>query len=303
MAKIGLGKGIDAVFGDNNFTQMRNETPVEAQIIKSSSAAEIRSLPIDMLVPNPYQPRKEFDPQALEELASSIREHGVVEPIIVSASTDGSHYIVGGERRTRAARLAGFTEIPAIVKKFSREQMLEIALIENIQREDLNALEEAHAYRQLMELGNLAQDEVAKRVGKNRSTIANALRLLKLPEDMQASLSSGQISAGHARAILSVSNTQDQRILFARITGSALSVREAERQAAELNGESRPIKTAKGREKLASRNADIISLEQRFLDALGTKVEIKGTISKGSILIDYYSQDDLERLYSLICSR
>ncbi len=300
MAKIGLGKGIDAVFGDNDFTQNLQEERLSRE--KPSSNAEVLMLPVSVLVPNPFQPRKEFDPASLEELAASIREHGIVEPIIVSLSTDGSYYIVGGERRTRAAKMLGLTEVPAIVKNFTREQMLEIALIENIQREDLNALEEAHAYRQLMELANLGQEEVAKRVGKNRSTVANALRLLKLPEDMQASLASGLISAGHARAILSVSNSQDQRVLFARITGSSLSVREAERQASELNGEIRPIKTAKkGAKNLPPRSADIISLEQRFLDALGTKVSIKGNLSSGFIQIEYYSQDDLDRLYTLIC--
>ena len=299
MAKIGLGKGIDAVFGDNDYSQTQISPAVEAAQISSSSVLMIA---IDKLVPNPYQPRKEFDAEALGELASSIREHGVVEPIIVSASNDGTYYIVGGERRTRASKLAGFTEIPAIVKKFTREQMLEIALIENIQREDLNALEEAHAYRQLMELANLGQEEVAKRVGKKRSTVANALRLLKLPEDMQASLSSGIISAGHARAVLSVSNPQDQRILFARITGSSLSVREAERQAGELNGDVRPIKTGSKKDKIPNRSADIISIEQRFLDALGTKVTIKGSLSQGIIQIDYYSQEDLDRLYTIICN-
>lgn len=302
MAKIGLGKGIDAVFGDNDYSQNQREAP-DLSAVHSSSNSSVLMLSVDTLVPNPYQPRKEFDAAALDELAASIREHGVVEPIIVSSSSDGVFYIVGGERRTRAAKLAGLNEIPAIVKNFTREQMLEIALIENIQREDLNALEEAHAYRQLMELANLGQEEVAKRVGKNRSTVANALRLLKLPEDMQASLSSGLISAGHARAILSVSNPQDQRILFARITGSALSVREAERQAGELNGDVRPIKnTSKNRDKLPNRSADIISLEQRFLDTLGTKVTIKGSLAQGSIQIDYYSQDDLDRLYSIICN-
>jgi len=302
VAKIGLGKGIDAVFGDNDYSQNQREAP-DLSAVHSSPNSSVLMLSVDTLVPNPYQPRKEFDAAALDELAASIREHGVVEPIIVSSSSDGVFYIVGGERRTRAAKLAGLNEIPAIVKNFTREQMLEIALIENIQREDLNALEEAHAYRQLMELANLGQEEVAKRVGKNRSTVANALRLLKLPEDMQASLSSGLISAGHARAILSVSNPQDQRILFARITGSALSVREAERQAGELNGDVRPIKnTSKNRDKLPNRSADIISLEQRFLDTLGTKVTIKGSLTQGSIQIDYYSQDDLDRLYSIICN-
>lgn len=305
MAKLGLGKGIDAVFGDNDFTTAQikpSDVHFGQGSSSSNSTGDMTMLGIDLLVPNPYQPRKEFDKEALEELASSIRDHGIVEPIIVSSSIDGKYYIVGGERRTRAAKIAGLQEVPVVIRNFTKEQMLEIAIIENIQREDLNALEEARAYHQLMEMGNLSQEEAAKRVGKKRSTVANALRLLKLPEDMQSSLSSGQITAGHARAILSVLNPQDQRILFARITGSSLSVRETERQAGELNGDVRPIKTGKkSLAKQTTRCADIISLEQRFIDVLGTKVLLKGSLESGSIQIDYFSQDDLDRLYSLIC--
>ena len=175
-------------------------------------------------------------------------------------------------------------------------------MIENIQREDLNPLEEALAYQQLMEMGNLSQEEVSKRVGKNRSTVANSLRLLKLPEDMQRSLSEGKISAGHARAILSVVNATDQRILFAKITGSELSVREAERLASEMNGTYKPSEKSskKSSTPVETRDPDLVSVEQKLIELLGTKVSIKGNLERGSIVIEYFSADDLDRVYTLI---
>lgn len=157
-----------------------------------------------LLKPNPHQPRTEFDEEKLSELAESIREHGIIESIVVEDAGDGSFYIIAGERRTRAARIAGLEKVPVTLRKFSEQKKLEIALIENIQRDDLNDIEEAQAYYKLMELGGLTQEQVAVRVGKNRATVANAIRLLKLPEDMQNALAKGAITAGHARAILSV---------------------------------------------------------------------------------------------------
>ena len=218
-----LGRGLDSLMDDNEPQFTVASEPVDF------SKETIIQVDVDKVKANPYQPRKEFSEEELSELAESIKEHGIIEPIIVTRSSDGSDnfVIVGGERRTRAARLAGLSKIPAVVKEYNEQQMLEIALIENIQRSDLNALEEAMAYQQLMLMANLSQEEVAKRVGKNRSTVANSVRLLKLPPDMQRSLAEGKISAGHARAILSVVNPSDQQILFARIIGSGLSVRDA----------------------------------------------------------------------------
>ena len=309
MAKVGLGKGIDAVFGDNDFTSNNSpndfhtqkdfDNKAEGKRVLSEGETILTELDASLLLPNPYQPRKEFDQLALEELASSIREHGIVEPVIVSQSTDGNYYIVGGERRVRAAKIAGLEKVPVCIKQYSKEAMLEIAIIENIQREDLNALEEALAYNELMLMGNLNQEEVASRVGKSRSAVANALRLLKLPEDMKKALGQAEISAGHARAILSVINPQDQRVLFARIIGSNLSVRDAEQMAQSLNGKGIVPQKAKA-QKTETQDPDLLAFEEQFREKLGTKVKIKGDFEKGSIEISYFSSEDLEHLYSLI---
>ena len=253
------------------------------------------------LKPNPHQPRTTFSEEQLNELADSIREHGVLQPVTIEDAKDGSFYIIAGERRTRASLIVGLEKIPVQLKKYSDEKKLEIALIENIQRADLNAIEEAQAYYKLMELSGLTQDDVAKRVGKQRSTVANALRLLKLPEDMQDSLTNGQISAGHARAILSVDSPANQRTLFGKIVGETLSVRKAEELAKSLN-EGRIVKkdkpTASSTED--NRDPDIIALEQKFINALGTKVSLKGNLNRGSLVIDFFSRTDLDRIYDIL---
>lgn len=253
-----------------------------------------------LLKPNPHQPRTVFVQEQLEELAESIKEHGVVQSIIIEDAGNGEFYIIAGERRTRASILAGLTKVPVQLRQFSDEKKLEVALIENIQRADLNPLEEAQAYYNLMQLGGLSQDEVAKRVGKKRSTVANAVRLLKLPEDIQASVSNGQISAGHARALLSIINPADQRILFGRIVGSALSVREAEQFANDLNNGSRAAKPQNTAKPIVPKDPDIVAIEQEFITSLGTKVSLKGNLNRGSLVIDYFSRQDLDRLYDIL---
>lgn len=298
MAKIGgLGKGLGALMNeaenevDSSFSVAQTAAPV--------SGGEVL-IDIDKLQPNPQQPRTEFDPEALQELAESIKENGVIQPILVEEAENGMYYIIAGERRTRASKIAGLKQVPVRIKSYSEEKKLEIALIENIQRENLNPLEEALAYKKLMEMTQITQDDVASRVGKKRSTVANALRLLKLPEDMQTSLADGKITAGHARALLSVPNSTEQRILFGKIMGQGLSVREAERLASEINGTVPAApKTAKPKPE-EKRNPDLVNIEQQFIEALGTKVVLKGDLEKGSIQIDYFNKDDLDRLYSII---
>ncbi|MGP1475381.1 MAG: ParB/RepB/Spo0J family partition protein [Treponema sp.] len=251
-----------------------------------------------LLKPNPHQPRSEFDAKSLDELADSIREHGILEPIVIEQADEG-FYIIMGERRTRAAKIAGLEKVPVRLGKYDEQKRLELALIENIQRADLNPIEEALAYYNLMQMSDLSQDEVAKRVGKKRPTVANALRLLKLPEDMQKSLIDLQITAGHARALLSVNNPADQRILFGKIVGSALSVREAEALAADYNNGGRA--SGKKVKKINIRkDPDIAEIEQKFIEIFGTKVILKGNIDKGTIQIDYFSRQDLDRLYNVI---
>lgn len=298
MAKtgLGLGKGLGALL-----SEAEHETGNNASVVNVVQNGGDTLLDITKLQPNPHQPRTEFDQDALEELANSIREHGVIQPVLVEKVDENVYYIIAGERRTRAARLAGLKEIPVRVKNFSEERKLEVALIENIQREDLNPLEEAVAYKKLMEMSSITQEEVARRVGKNRSTVANALRLLKLPEDMQNSLSKDDITAGHARALLSITNPSDQRILFGRIIGQGLSVREAEKQAIELNNGSRVTTTSKTNVKSQDiKDPDIVNLEQQLIEVLGTKVSLKGSFDKGSIQIEYFNKEDLDRVFSLI---
>jgi len=305
VAKVsGLGRGLNALLDDSE----QDTTDRAGKTQSSGKAGSELFIDPTLLKPNPHQPRREFNEEALKELADSIREHGIIQPIIAEEVGDGTYYIIAGERRTRAARIAGLSTVPIILKKYSEERKLEIALIENIQRENLNPIEEAEAYHQLMTLGNLSQEEAAARVGKNRSTVANALRLLKLPDDIRSSLSSGQITPGHARAILSIMNPADQRILFGRVVGNGISVREAERMATELNNGSRAGKessSSSNKKKTTedpTKGIEIRTIEQKFIDTLGTKVAVKGSLDRGTIEVSYFSRDDLDRLYELFNS-
>lgn len=289
MSKKALGKGIDALI------QQVDEPQATAQ------QSEVSRIPLRLIEPNPRQPRHDFDEEALQELADSIKQQGVIQPIIVEKSAQG-YTVIAGERRCRAARMAGLSEVPVIIRSFSEEEKLEIALIENVQREDLNPLDEARAYRHLMESNELNQESLAQKIGKKRSTVANSVRLLKLPEDMQESVANGELSSGHARAILSVVNPADQRILYQRILSEDLSVREAERQAAGFN---KGIRSSEKDEKKKKKGETPVSpevqeIEQKFLDALGTKVSLKGSVNRGKIEISYYSKEDLERIYEII---
>lgn len=287
MSKKALGKGIDALLSIGGDVESGSQKQSELEVS------------IDKLIPNPDQPRKAFNQDALQELADSIKEQGIIQPIIVEDGQDGSFLIIAGERRYRAAKLAGVLSVPVLVRSFSTEQKLEIALIENIQREDLNPIEEAQAYKQLIDSLELSQDTLSKRIGKKRSTIANSLRLLKLSNEMQQALVDGSLSAGHARAILSVVNPADQMILFSRIINDGLSVRNAEEMSSELNKGLRGEKAKK--EKLSKKqDPEIQQIEQKLIDILGTKVQLKGSLKAGKIEISYYSMDDLERVYELL---
>ncbi len=214
---------------------------------------------------------------------------------------DGSFVIVAGERRVRAARLAGLERVPVVVRQFTANEKLEIALIENVQREDLSPLEEARAYKRLMELGALNQEQVALKVGKDRSTIANTVRLLKLPSDAQAALEDGSITAGHARAILALVSVSDQPVLLRRMIDRGLSVRQAEEMAAAMNRGKKSERARPAGEKAMTRAApDVQDLERRLIEKLGTKVEVKGTAQKGKIEISYFSDEDLERILQIL---
>ena len=291
VSKKALGEGLDALFGGIADGEQNVDN---SNLIKTVALDKIRA--------KKDQPRKIFDEEALIELADSIKEIGIIQPILVSKN-DNFYEIITGERRFRAATLAGLNEVPVIITKYSREEELEIALIENIQREDLKPIEEAEAYKHLIETLDINQDELAKKIGKNRSTIANCIRLLKLEPDMKEAINKGNISSGHARAILSVLNPADQRILFNRIIANGLSVRETEKQAAELNkGIRLKVKDTKPKTGENS-NFELLKLEQNFIEAFGTKVKIKGGFDKGKIEISYFSKDDLDRLYEIITGK
>ena len=317
--KPGLGHGLDVLLGEAEHQAQNDSEPSVDQIQSAPKASLKRSaksanipdaietdengtLWVDpnLLKPNPHQPRQVFDEAELKELSDSIAEHGIVQPIIIEDAGDGTFYIIAGERRTRAAKIVGLKKVPVQLRKFSDEKKLEVALIENVQRSNLNPIEEAQAYYELMKVGGLNQDEVAQKVGKGRPTVANALRLLKLPEDMQNSLIVGQITSGHARALLSVENPADQRVLFGKIIASNLSVRQAEAQAASLNDGGRASKSSAKKDGARVRDPDIISIEQKFMETLGTKVSLNGGLEKGQLVIDYFSRADLDRLYQTI---
>jgi ParB family chromosome partitioning protein len=303
-----LGRGLNALLQDadlNTAAELRpNGAPLPDGIEQRENGALFVAL--DLLKPNPKQPRSDFDDEALAELAESIKENGVIQPVVIEVGDDGNFYIIAGERRTRAARLAGLEKVPVTLKSISEDKRLEMALIENIQRENLNPIEEAQAYNQLMESGSLSQDDVAWRVGKKRSTGANALRLLKLPDDMQSALMTGKITAGHARSILAVDDPKEQRIFFARLLATGMSVRDAEQYVADLNSPDRRADTNSKKAAPDSgtgpvrRDPNLVSMEQRLIEFLGTKVSLKGTFDRGSVTIEYFTAAELDRLYVLL---
>ena len=298
--KRGLGKGIAALLPDEAEPAERTPKTAVSETGQERSKKQGEVLiPIDKLKPNPGQPRKIFNAGELDELASSIKQQGIIQPIIAEDAGDGTYTIIAGERRTRAARLAGLAEVPAILRNYSEEKRMVVSLVENIQRSNLNPIEEASAYKRIIELEGLAQDELAVRVGKNRATVANALRLLKLSPEMQESLQNGGISAGHARAVLSLAGAKAQEALFQEILKKGLSVRDAEKRAAAMGGQSKKTKDTP----LRKRVAELSAMEEKFIKCLGTKVAVKGDLNKGSIVIDYYSMEDLDRLYEILAGK
>lgn len=309
--KFGLGAGLDALMRDAEIdnepkTETESGAEVSAPFRNSSLPAGIEQdengrlwVSPDLLKPNPHQPRSEFDEEKLRELADSIAETGVIQPVTIEDAKDGTFYIIAGERRTRASKMAGLEKIPVQLSAYSEQKKLEVALIENIQRADLNPIEEAGAYYKLMELGGLKQEEVAQKVGKNRATVANSIRLLKLPEDIQSAIVQGTITAGHARALLMVKDKMNMQILFGKIVGQKLSVHQAEVMAGELNNPSEKSQKTSAKS-VSPRDPDLIDAETKFIEKLGTKVQIKGGYEKGTVEISYYSKSDFDRLFELI---
>jgi len=285
-----LGKGLKALFPD---AIIDDET-------REDGVGRIEMIPVENLVPNKFQPRRDFDEQKLKELADSIKEHGVIQPIVVRTLEGDKYEIVAGERRWRACRMLGIGSIPAVIKEYTSRQLTEIALIENIQREDLNPLEEAHAYDILIREFSFTQEELAKRIGKSRPFVANMLRLLQLEKEVQAMIEEKKLSAGHARALLGVKG-KEQIKLAEKIVKEGLSVRQTEELVRErIEKKKEPKEERKETKNLKKEKpAYIEEAEEKLTEVLGTKVKIQGK-SKGKIVIEYYSEEELERLLELM---
>lgn len=278
MSRRGLGRGLGALIPEADVADREN----------------VQELEIDLISPNPRQPRKVFDEGKLDELACSIKEHGVVQPIVVRRR-DAGYEIVAGERRWRAAKVAGLKRIPALVREFSEAEVMEIALIENLQREDLNPLEEAEAYRLLMEECHLTQDELARRLGKSRPQISNTLRLLQLPASVQEGIRSGRISMGHAKVLLSVPESARQSALAERVAAEGLSVRQLEEVVKSREAPGPRAGRSKGRRK-AELSAELWDVERRLGERFGTPVKIEWSGAKGKVEITFFGEEGLERV-------
>ncbi len=281
----GLGKGLGALIPSGE--------PVPG----------IRQVHIDAIMPNPRQPRSSFDADALEELAASIREMGLIQPLIVQQSTDTQdpgqpprYQLIAGERRWRAARLAGLQHVEVIVKEASPQEMLELALVENIQRADLNPLEEANAYHQLAQEFGMTQERIAERVGRSRASVANTMRLVRLPEEIRQGLLDSRISEGHARALLMLDDHEEQSLAYRAAIKKQLSVRQTEELVRRLKRSTGDTKRQR------SRSPETVRLEQEFRDSLGTKVNLYRSSKGGKLVIHFYSEDDLQVLYERLIS-
>lgn len=279
---MALGKGLQSLIPQQKRQSIHKETG-------TATADRVWHIPLSEITPNTEQPRKQFDHQDLEDLVASIKEHGILQPIVVTETTGGGYELIAGERRYRAAQIAGLPTVPAMVRQASQKEKLELALIENIQRQNLNPIEEAFAYRRLIDEFHLTQEAAAARVGKNRSTVANMLRLLDLPEVIQKALIDGQISTGKAKALLSLREPREQLAVFASMTGSsATTVRDVESLVAKKGTQSR-----KG---LVRRDPNVRAQEELMEERLGSRVHIAQKGDKGTITIFYHSQEELKRL-------
>lgn len=278
--KKGLGRGLDALISSTDALE--------------SSFESVLELKINDVEPNSGQPRKVFDQEKLLALSESIRDHGIVQPIIVRK--DGTRYIiVAGERRWRAAKLAGLKTIPAVVKEMSSREEMEIALIENLQREDLNPIEEAEAYQRLLDEHSMTQEDVSRLVGKSRASVANSVRLLSLAKEIQDMLSDGRLTSGHARTLITVGNQKRQQELAEQIVDKGLNVRETEKLA------SQELKRATSAKKIEKKdNVELVSVLENLRSIFGTKIDLKRGKDKGKIVIEYYSKEEFDRIIDML---
>lgn len=290
MIKKGLGRGLESLFAMYD-EEAEQSSPANSQ---RSVSKDINSVDLNVIYPNPNQPRKNFDEEALKELASSIKIHGIIQPLVLNDNGDGTYLIIAGERRYRAAKLAGLKSVPVIIKNYTDKQIKEISIIENLQREDLNPIEAARAIKQLMEEYKLTQEAVSERIGKSRSNIANTLRLLSLYPEVLDMIEKGLLSAGHARALVVVDNHLDQIKLANQTVKEKWNVRDLERAVKKLNHPN--SKTRPKSEQSLELKELLVSMQR----VMGTKVCAIGDDNKGRIYIDYYSRDDLDRISDMI---
>jgi ParB family chromosome partitioning protein len=274
--RSGLGKGLDALIPTGQKT--------------SGAEGGIAQVPIDLIQRNPRQPREKFDLEELENLAASIREHGVIQPLVVSPGKNGIYVLIAGERRLQAARKAGLKTVPVVIRQATDQQLLELALIENIQRADLNAIEEAEAYQHLAKEFKLSHETIAERVGKSRVAVTNTLRLLDASAAVKQALVDGRITEGHARALLALGSAKAQENLLNQVVNLDLSVRQTEALASKLSG-----KKPSGKRRTGS-SADVTDVERRLRSSLGTKVTLKHGKKGGTVTIYYYSNEELDSL-------
>lgn len=312
MSKPALGRGLGALLGGVPI-QAKPAPPVATSITPPVAASiaspvsetvvdnreRVQRLALDRIRPCPFQPRKEFAPEALQELADSIKEQGIIQPLIVRES--GPYFeLIAGERRWRAAQLLGLKEIPALVRQADDRSVLELALIENLQRENLNPLEEAQGYSELIEHFHLRQEDVASKVGKSRTVVANALRLLKLPAEVQSYLRDGRLSVGHAKVILGLSGALEQKLAAERVIKKNLNVRQTEELVADWQNQKQPRPGAVSPSTGINPDANVANLENRLRERLGTKVQLRYRQGKGSLEIRFFSDDELERILQIV---
>lgn len=289
--KEALGKGIRSLLQGIDSDMKTGSGALKPAVVENVTA--INRIPVDQIEPNPKQPRRDFEEQALQELAGSIRLHDIIQPITVSKLLSGKYRLISGERRWRAAKLAGLKDIPAYLRQANDTELLELALLENLQREDLNAMEVALSYKRMMEELDYTQEQVAERMGKDRSTVANFIRLLKLPPDIQLAVRNGQLSMGHARALINVDTVDKQLFIYKEIKEKGLSVRQTEELVRNLYKQSGAVKKV-SKSGLAPAYQKI---EDNLASYFSTRVKLKhGRNGNGQIIIEYYSQDELNKI-------
>lgn len=293
--KIALGRGLKSLLSDTPETDKLEEAAPASP--PNGGMSEILVGEIEV---NPFQPRQHFDQEALKELAESIKVHGIIQPITVRKLARNQYQLISGERRFQASKLAGLKSIPAYVRSANDQQMLEMALIENIQRENLNPIEISLSYQRLITECNLKQEELGERVGKNRSTVTNYLRLLKLPPDIQIALRDNRLSMGHARAIISVENSESQLYIFKKIISEDLSVRKVEELTRQLAVDKGDLTTNKQTSTITNETKEISQLQAKLSSHFGTKVSVKSDGKKGEIRIPFLSVEDLNRLLDIL---